>query len=66
MRMTKSCLRWRLESLQRLEYGCPFPLQVGGKVYILMLQKQKVDDIDRLGTIKENILLVEEDFQWYV
>lgn len=66
MRMTKSCLRWRLESLQRLEYGCPFPLQVGGKVYILMLQKQKVDDIDRLETIKENILLVEEDFQWYV
>ena len=66
MCMTKSCLRWRLESLQRLEYGCPFPLQVGGKVYILMLQKQKVDDIDRLGTIKENILLVKEDFQWYV
>ena len=66
MRMTKSWLRWWLESLQRLEYGCPFPLQVGGKVYILMLQKQKVDDIDRLGTIKENILLVEEDFQWYV
>lgn len=25
MRMTKSCLRWRLESLERLEYGCPFP-----------------------------------------
>ena len=22
--------------------------------------------INRLGTIKENILLVEEDFQWYV
>ena len=52
--------------MQRLEYGCPFPLQVGGKVYSLMLQKQKVDDIDRLGTIKENILLVKEDFQWYV
>ena len=33
MRMTKSCLRWRLESLQRLEYDRPFPLQVGGKVY---------------------------------
>lgn len=47
MRMTKSCLRWRLESLQRLEYDCPLPLQVGGKVYILMLQKQKDDNAHR-------------------
>lgn len=47
MRMTNSCLRWRLESLQRLEYGCPFPLQVGGKVYILMLQKPKDDNAHR-------------------
>ena len=47
MRMTNSCLRWRLESLQRLENGCPFPLQVGGKVYILMLQKPKDDNAHR-------------------